>query len=140
MFSASRPRHFSPHHRGQRARLMWNLCVAGVPLKRITCSRPTLSMIAAEHAFPKDGLHGVMRQDVAPKVRVRTLLSRYDFVDPRRPLEVVFSRRCGTSSSRSVEALEHYERGCGSASIAERALREVLAISGLAATTQRRSM
>lgn len=85
MMSAARQRRYlSPQQRGQRARLMGNWCVAGVPLMRITCSLSTLPRIAAEYAFPKGEFNGVMRQDLALKVCVWTLLRLCYFVDTRR--------------------------------------------------------
>ncbi|MDA8350290.1 MAG: TetR/AcrR family transcriptional regulator [Pseudomonadota bacterium] len=81
---------------------------------------------AAEYLFSKHGLNGVTLRDVALKVGVHTSLMHYYFVDKRRLFEAVFTRRAGTTSSRRLDALDHYERECGGAPTVEGALRAFL--------------
>ena len=81
---------------------------------------------AAEYLFSKHGLNGVTLRDVAQKVGVHTSLMHYYFVDKRRLFEAVFTRRAGTTSSRRLDALDHYERECGGAPTVEGALRAFL--------------
>ena len=81
---------------------------------------------AAEYLFSKHGLNGVTLRDVAQKVCVHTSLMHYYFVDKRRLFEAVFTRRAGTTSSRRLDALDHYERECGGAPTVEGALRAFL--------------
>src|ERR1700761_8912710 len=77
---------------------------------------------AAEYLFSKHGLNGVTLRDVALKVGVHTSLMHYYFVDKRRLFEAVFARRAGTTSSRRMDALDRYERECGTPTV-EGALR-----------------
>ena len=49
----------------------------------------------------------------------------YYFVDKRRLFEAVFTRRAGVSSSRRLDALDRYERECGTPTV-EGALRAFL--------------
>ena len=81
---------------------------------------------AAEYLFSKHGLNGVTLRDVALKVGVHTSLMHYYFVDKRRLFEAVFTRRAGTTSSRRLDALDHYERECGGSPTVEGALRAFL--------------
>jgi AcrR family transcriptional regulator len=80
---------------------------------------------AAEFLFSKHGLNGVTLRDVALKVGVHTSLMHYYFVDKRRLFEAVFTRRAGVTSSRRVDALDRYERECGTPTV-EGALRAFL--------------
>jgi AcrR family transcriptional regulator len=77
---------------------------------------------AAEYLFSKYGLNGVTLRDVALKVGVHTSLMHYYFVDKRRLFEAVFTRRAGVTSSRRLDALDRYERECGTPTV-EGALR-----------------
>ena len=81
---------------------------------------------AAEYLFSKHGLNGVTLRDVALKVGVHTSLMHYYFADKRRLFEAVFTRRAGTTSSRRLDALDHYERECGGSPTVEGALRAFL--------------
>ena len=81
---------------------------------------------AAEYLFSKHGLNGVTLRDVAQKVGVHTSLMHYYFADKRRLFEAVFTRRAGTTSSRRLDALDHYERESGGAPTVEGALRAFL--------------
>lgn len=81
---------------------------------------------AAEYLFSKHGLNGVTLRDVAQKVGVHTSLMHYYFVDKRRLFEAVFTRRAGTTSSRRLDALDHYERESGESLSVEGALRAFL--------------
>jgi len=81
---------------------------------------------AAEYLFSKHGLNGVTLRDVALKVGVHTSLMHYYFADKRRLFEAVFTRRAGLTSSRRLDALDHYERECGGAPTVEGALRAFL--------------
>ena len=81
---------------------------------------------AAEYLFSKHGLNGVTLRDVALKVGVHTSLMHYYFADTRRLVEAVFTRRAGTTSSRRLDALDHYERECGGSPTVEGALRASL--------------
>jgi AcrR family transcriptional regulator len=80
---------------------------------------------AAEYLFSRHGLNGVTLRDVALKVGVHTSLMHYYFVDKRRLFEAVFTRRAGVTSSRRVDALDRYERECGTPTV-EGALRAFL--------------
>ena len=81
---------------------------------------------AAEYLFSKHGLNGVTLRDVALKVGVHTSLMHYYFADKRRLFEAVFTRRAGTTSSRRLDALDHYERECDGSPTVEGALRAFL--------------
>jgi len=81
---------------------------------------------AAEYLFSKHGLNGVTLRDVALKVGVHTSLMHYYFTDKRRLFEAVFTRRAGTTSSRRLDALDHYERECAGSPTVEGALRAFL--------------
>ena len=81
---------------------------------------------AAEYLFSKHGLNGVTLRDVALKVGVHTSLMHYYFADKRRLFEAVFTRRAGTTSSRRLDALDHYDRESDGAPTVEGALRAFL--------------
>lgn len=81
---------------------------------------------AAEFLFSKHGMNGVTLRDVARKVGVHTSLMHYYFVDKRQLFEVAFARRAGITSSRRMEALDHYEREVGGTPTVEGALRAFL--------------
>ena len=81
---------------------------------------------AAEFLFSKHGLYGVTLRDVAQRVGVHTTLMHYYFADKRHLFEAVITRRAGTTSSRRLDALDRYERGCGGSPTVEGALRAFL--------------
>ncbi len=81
---------------------------------------------AAEYLFSKNGLHGVTLRDVAQRVGVHTTLLNYYFVDKSKLFEAVFARRAGVTTSRRMEALEHYEKEAGNRPTVEGALHAFL--------------
>jgi AcrR family transcriptional regulator len=81
---------------------------------------------AAEFLFSKHGLHGVTLRDVAERVGVHTTLLHYYFDDKRALFEAAYARRAEVSSSRRMEALDHYEQEAGGHPTVEGALHAFL--------------
>src|ERR1700761_1378284 len=113
-----------PLSRGKVGLMSIRLAKKQKPRTKAERRAETLEQIldAAEYLFSKHGLNGVTLRDVALKVGVHTSLMHYYFVDKRRLFEAVFTRRAGVTSSRRLDALDRYERECGTPTV-EGALR-----------------
>jgi AcrR family transcriptional regulator len=81
---------------------------------------------AAEYLFSKHGLHGVTLKDVAKRVDAHHTLLNYYFVDKKTLFDAVFARRAVVTSTRRMEALDHYEAQAKGKPTVEGALRAFL--------------